>query len=304
MLPRLVFSVPFALLALTPASSFAADDCPDGWFCEDSAAPQASPPLRGSNPPPRPGESSARPSRPGASGPEGPGAEPGYAAPNYPPPDYAPDYPPPPEPREPSDETIDLDVPDSPPPRVRRHRSFREWGFNLHLQAALLGNQPERASNAGMAGLGFGLRYRVLPPLAFEVGVDLLGGTDFQGYSRTERALLLNTIVFFNPHDVVQIYALGGFGFSGATVTIAPRSGETPFTHHDEHYNYFGAQLGLGAEIRVSRRIALAGDLVGFVRSRTDDLADTVPEFTHPDTHRATNSSGGGLLRAGISFYW
>jgi len=114
----------------------------------------------------------------------------------------------------------------------------------------------------------------------------------------------LNTLVFFNPHDVVQIYGLGGLGFSGATVTIAPRSGEAAFPRHDEHYSYFGGQLGLGVEVRVSRRIAISGDLVGFIRGRTDDLADTVPEFTDPNTHRATNTSGGGLLRVGASFYW
>ena len=155
-----------------------------------------------------------------------------------------------------------------------------------------------------MAGIGFALRYRPLPPLAFEAGLDLLGGNDYQGYSRGEVALLVNTIVFFNPHDVVQLYALGGLGISNANVTIAPRAGEAAFKHHDEHYSYFGGQVGLGVEVRVSRRIAMGGDLLGFVRTRTDDNADITPEFVDPDTHRATNTSGGGLLRVGATFYW
>jgi len=274
----LAFALPFALVALAPAVALAAEDCPDGWFCEDSAAPR--PPPAGPRPlPPRPSDAPGAP----------PGPAPAYAPPGYPPP--------------PEDE-INLDVPDNPPPRKRHRRAYREWGFNLHLEAALMGNKPERANNAEMAGLGFGFRYRPLPPLAFEAGIDLLTGTDFQGYSRSEAALLLNTLVFFNPHDVVQIYGLGGLGFSGATVTIAPRSGETSFKRHDEDYSYFGGQLGFGVEVRVTRRIALSGDLIGFVRRRTDDLSDTTPEFVDPETHRTTNTSGGGLLRVGATFYW
>ncbi len=187
----------------------------------------------------------------------------------------------------------------------RRHRRpYHEWGFNLHLEDALLGSKPERASNAGMAGLGFGIRYRPLPPVAFEAGLDLLGGTDFQGYSRTEVALLLNTLVFFNPHDVAQFYMLGGLGLSGADVTVVPHAGDPNFKRRDEHYSYFGGQLGLGLEVRVTRRIAVSGDLLGFVRTRTDTQSETAPEFVDPNTHRATNTSGGGLLRLGATLYW
>lgn len=276
---RFAFALPFALVALVPATSLAAEECPDGWFCEENAAPQ--PPPAAPVEQPRPVERSLPPEAP-----------PSYSPPGYLPPSGAPD------------DAIYLDAPDNPPPKKRRHRGFREWGFNLHLEAALLGSKPERANNAEMAGLGFAFRFRPMPMLAFEAGVDLLTGTDFQGYSRNEAGLLLNTLVFFNPHDVVQLYGLGGLGFSGATVTIAPRSGETPFKRHDEHYSYFGGQLGFGVEVRVSRRIAIAGDLVGFIRGRTDDLSDDSPEFIDADTHRATNTSGGGLLRAGATFYW
>ncbi|MES1177766.1 MAG: outer membrane beta-barrel protein [Myxococcales bacterium] len=284
---RLVFALPFALAALAPATSLAADDCPDGWFCEDNAAPRR-PPAGSPGAPPgaQPGAPPGAPPRPDRP-PTPPSA---YNPPSYPPPGYEPE--------------MHFDVPENPPAKKRRRGSYREWGFNLHLEAALLGNKQERASNAGMAGLGFGFRYRPIPHLAFEAGVDLLTGTDFQGYSRSEAGLLLNTLVFFNPHDVVQLYGLGGLGFSGATVTVAPRSGEQWFQRHDEHYSYFGGQLGLGVEVRVTRRVALSGDIIGFVRGRTDDLADDVPEFTDPNTHRTTNTSGGGLLRVGASFYW
>ena len=281
------FALLFAFVAFAPASAWAAGagDCPDGWFCEDGATPQ---------PPPHPAPARPLPPPPPEAG-TLPGAPPGYNPPSYPPPGAAPD-----------DRIVFTDQePEEPPPRIRPHhrRNFHEWGFNLHLEDAILGNKPERASNAGMGGLGFGFRYRPLPPIALEAGVDLLTGTDFNGYSRSEAALLLNTLVFFNPHDVVQAYGLAGLGFSGANVSVSPRGGQS-FHRHDEHYSYFGGQLGFGAEVRVTRRIAISGDLIGFIRGRTDDNADSAPEFEDPQTHRVTNTSGGGLLRVGATLYW
>lgn len=286
------FALLFAAVALAPASALAASaaDCPDGWFCEDGAAPQS---PAGSRPAPaRPTAPPSEPPSPNA------GPAPGYAPPSYPPPGYPPG--------EPLDERIELsdqEPPEFPPPAPHHRRRFHEWGFNLHLEDVILGNQSARASDAGMGGIGVGFRYRPLPPLAFEAGVDVLTGTDFNGYSRTEGGLLLNTLVFFNPHDVVQAYALAGLGFSGATVSVSPRDGQN-FRRHDEHYSYFGGQLGLGVEVRVTRRVGISGDLLGFIRGRTDDLSDTVPEYEDPVTHRVTNTSGGGLLRLGATFYW
>jgi opacity protein-like surface antigen len=277
------FSLLFASVALAPKAALAAEDCPDGWFCDEGGAAPAPPPGTppSDRPAPRP-----LPPRP-------------YDEPAYGPPSYAP-------PGEPDEPTIFVDRPENAPrpPVPRKRRGYHEWGFNLHLEDAILGNARARASHSGMGGVGFGFRYRPLPPVAFEAGVDLLTGTDYQGYSRSEAALLLNTLVFFNPHDIVQLYALGGFGFSGASVRIAPRSGEAPFASHDESYSYFGGQLGLGVEVRVSRSVALGGDIVGFIRGRTDDAANRAPEFEDPNTHRVTNTSGGGLIRVGATFYW
>ncbi len=285
---RPVLALLSALIALAPASALAAGagDCPDGWFCDEGGASPGAPPSAapsGARPPESPSPS-ARPS-----------GSPAYTPPSYPPPGYA-------GPGE-DHEAIELEAQEPPAPRRHRRRDKHEWGFNLHLEDALLGNKRERASNAEMAGLGVGLRYRPLPPLAFEAGLDLLTGTDFNGYDRTEVALLVNALVFFNPHDVVQVYVLGGLGLSGANVNIVPRSSEA-FERHHEHYTYFGGQVGFGAEVRVSRRVGISGDIVGFIRGRTDDDADTNPEFTDPETNRATNTSGGGLLRLGATFYW
>jgi hypothetical protein len=279
---RLCFALPLALGLLVPATGAAAEDCPDGWFCEPGAPPKQDAPT------PAPAGDRPRPLDPAPLG-----APPGTRPPSEP--IYL-------EPRD------AMDAPEEGAPnekkKKKKRRHFREWGFNLHLQAALIGDRHDRADNSGMAGLGFAVRYRIMPALAFEAGVDLLTGTDFQGYSRGEAALLANTLVFFNPRDPVQFYALGGLGFAAARVTIAPRAGENGFERHDENYSYFGGQLGLGVEVRATRRIAFSGDLIGFVRGRIDDKARYAPEFIDASTHRATNTSGGGLLRVGATFYW
>jgi len=44
--------------------------------------------------------------------------------------------------------------------------------------------------------------------------------------------------------------------------------------------------------------------LIGFLRWRTDRHAADNPEFVDPVTHQTTNTSGGGLLRLGATFYW
>lgn len=198
------------------------------------------------------------------------------------------------------------------PPRKRRKR---EWGLNLHLEGAMMGGRHRAGGpheDAGMAGLGLSLRYRPVPAFAFDAGLDFVAGTDWEGNDRRETALLLNGMVFFNPRDKFQIYLLAGLGFSGASVSVSSSrpvsgaEGEGAFSRFDglERYSYFGGQMGLGFEWRLARKTALQLDLVGFVRGRTDDRARFEPEFVDPDTGRTTNSSGGGLVRGGVTFYW
>jgi len=179
-----------------------------------------------------------------------------------------------------------------PPPPKRRWK--REWGFNLRLEGVVMGDEPEKSPNARMGGLGFSLRYRPVAHFALDAGLDFVGGTDWAGASRQEQALSVNGIVFFNPKNRFQVYALGGLGFSQAQVMVT----------EEEHWSYFGGQLGVGFEWRVGRKVALNLDMVGFVRGRTDAAARDNPEFRDPETGRATNTSGGGLFRAGVTFYW
>lgn len=195
----------------------------------------------------------------------------------------------------PPSSVVVVETADPQPPKMRRSK---EWGFNLHLTAALIGDS-KADDDAGMGGLGFAFRYRPVRVLAIEGGIELIGGTDWNGFERDETAFLANAILFFNPRDRFQVYWLGGFGGSRAHVEVEDEAGD-----FEERYSYFGVQTGIGFEARVSKRVALGAELVGFLRGRTDVRPHSRPEFVDPKTHRATNSSGGGLLRGGVTFYW
>jgi hypothetical protein len=130
----------------------------------------------------------------------------------------------------------------------------------------------------------------------------LVWGTDYNGFERFEDALLISGLFFANPRSAVQVYGLAGFGVAGAYLDSSAADG-TPVLR-DEQYSYVGAQLGLGLEARITRHFVLGGDLIGFLRERNDRHADENPEFVDPVTHRSTNSSGGGLVRFGATFYW
>ena len=60
---------------------------------------------------------------------------------------------------------------------------------------------------------------------------------------------------------------------------------------------------GAGVEFRASRTVAFNIDVRGFIRGRTDGDAATQPEFTDGQG-RTTNTSGGALVTAGMTFYF
>jgi opacity protein-like surface antigen len=230
----------------------------------------------------------------------------------------------------------------APPPPVRRvyRRSTRvhttvapvrpaprwksEWGVNLRLQGVSFGgdgrngDQQMASRDAGMGGFGMSLRYRPTPRFAFDAGFDILGGTDFNGFDRVETPFSVGGIFYFNPRSRSQFYITGGVNWSSATVTsqqshpllLASKSGDG----FSADYTYFGGQLGAGLEFRLSKRLAFNVDVLGFVRSRTDidkngrhgkdKDSDKLPEFMDPDTGRTSNTSGGGLFRGGLTFWW
>jgi opacity protein-like surface antigen len=262
-------------LVLVPSVA-SAEECPEGeWFCEDGGAASA--------PADAPREYEAAPAEAPAAGAPGEKEGPPVVV-------YTPKGAPKPS------RVIVVERTEPKPPKPRR---IQEWGFNLHLTAALLGDDPKADDDAGMGGIGFAFRYRPVRMFAIEGGLELIGGTDWNGFERDETAFLANAIVFFNPEDKFQVYWLGGFGGSRAHVQVEEDTGS-----FEEQYSYFGVQTGIGVEARVSKKVAIGADLIGFLRGRTDVRAHSRPEFVDPETHQATNSSGGGLLRGGVTFYW
>jgi len=184
----------------------------------------------------------------------------------------------------------------SPPPPPKKRKRLRKWGFNLRLTGLMMDSQQDEV--AGMGGLGFSFRIRPQRHFAFDLGLDMIGGRDYEGNRRSEVPFTLSGMLYANPRDATQFYMLGGIGWSHARVELDDQYGTM------EDYDYFGGHLGAGLEFRLSPPVALNIDLLGFIRGRTDRLAESEPEFTNPETGETTNTSGGGLLRAGLTFYW
>jgi opacity protein-like surface antigen len=164
--------------------------------------------------------------------------------------------------------------------------------------------------NAGLGGAGAGLRFKPTRSFGLEADLDFAGGDhDYQGNKRSEAAFTLNALWFLNPQSHAQLYVLAGFGWSGAHVTCDSCANVV-----DSHYDYFGGQLGVGLELRLTRVLAFNLDIRGFVRGRTDDLARAQPEFEQPagcsssaggyPGCRTTNTSGGGLVTGGMTLYF
>jgi|CZKU01.1.fsa_nt_gi opacity protein-like surface antigen len=288
----IVSAAALALVAALPVPAFAqggaagAGACPPGsWFCAQDSQEQAAPagqPVKPLQPLPDPEDASAP------------------APPLHKPPKYEPgtEGPPPVVVYQPPPPVVVV-RPDAPapydyaPPQHAGYRQRPEWGFNLHLEGAAIGHG---SNDASMGGGGLGLRLKPTRYFGIETDIDFVGGTDYQGDHRDETAVTFNGLFFLNPKSRAQLYLLAGFGLSGAHVTSD--SGSV-----DQHYTYFGGQIGAGLEIRLSRSFALNLDLRGFVRGRTDRMAQSQPEFTSADG-RTTNTSGGGLITGGMTIYF
>lgn len=259
-----------SLLGSLSGQALAAGECPDGdWFCDPAPLPPPAP-----EPAPEP-----------SSRPEPVPQPPATLVPEPEPP-----------------RKIAIDVPNVQPVKPRRVR-FREWGVNLHGAIGLMGNDAAMSADASMNGLGAALRFRPIPHIAIEGSLELLWGTDYNGFDRFENAVMVSALFFANPRSAIQLYGLAGLGVGGAWVDSS-FSADDSARRRDERYAYLGAHLGFGVEARITRQFVLGGDLLGFLRERQDRHANERPEFIDPSTHRATNTSGGGLIRLGATFYW
>lgn len=195
-----------------------------------------------------------------------------------------------------------------PPPVARPQQAWSsQFGVALRVEGMTFGTSKTAASNAAMGGAGLSLRYRPLPAFAIDLGVDVLAGNDYNGFSRTEIPLSLNAMIYLNPRSRFQVYLFGGMHVSRAEVkSTLPdfRLQRTDEGEYSTKYTYLGGQGGMGFEFRVSRRVGIFLDGLGFYRGRLG--ADgTPPEFVDPrNPQRTTNKSAGGLARAGISLWW
>ncbi len=194
--------------------------------------------------------------------------------------------------------------PETPPPvyvytpRPALPYAKNEWGLAARIEGAMIGSKA--SSNSGMGGLGFGLRYKPVPHFGIEADLDFFGGRDYNGFRRGETAFAINGLLYVNPKSKLQLYFLAGFGWSAARVV----DDTTGYNESTFSYGYFGGQGGVGLEWRVARHFALNADLRGFIRGRIDDNTHYHPEFFDPATGKSTNTSGGGLLTAGLTFYF
>jgi opacity protein-like surface antigen len=197
-------------------------------------------------------------------------------------------------------------APPPPPPAPARACAPKrsEWGLNLRVEGLALGKGA--AEHSGMGGLGLSLRYRPVPAFAFDAGVDILAGVDYNGFNRTETPLSLSGMLFVNPKSRVQFYLTGGMNYSHAKVKSDVNTSDllqrTKDGEFGAEYSYFGGQGGAGLEFRISKHLALGIDGIGFARHRVDH--GTNPEFKDPKTGNDTKNSGGGLFRGGLSFWW
>jgi len=182
-----------------------------------------------------------------------------------------------------------------PPQLHSNDERFARWGAGIHVFGALLGHK------ANLGGVGLGVRHFFVPEFALEGNFELGFGTDYNGFQRQEGSFLLHGVGVLNPRSAVRAYGFGGLGFSLASVSGVHAAGGV---EHDEHYTYFGGDLGAGVEARVTKNAAIHLDLLGFIRGRTDDDRDSHPEFVDAQTGRTTNTSGGVLLRVGSQFFW
>jgi hypothetical protein len=196
----------------------------------------------------------------------------------------------------------------APPPRAPAPRWQSEFGLNLRLEGVVLGRAANGAAfNSGLGGVGMSLRYRPVPAFAFDLGVDVLAGTDYNGFQRTETPFSLSGMFFLNPRSRAQFYLEAGANTSHAQVRSdgSQLAGEllTPLGNgqYGATYNYFGGQGGGGFEFRLSRRVALDMDVIGFVRERIGEIQQ--PEFINA-AGQTTNVSGGAIFRGGLTFWW
>jgi hypothetical protein len=259
----IVFVAPVSLLVgLSPVLADEPPGCPPGeWFCDDATDAEAEPlPEPEADDVDNPAPENAPP----------PGTERG---------------------------DVDVDVPPAPSDLGWSEGSgdhgVSPWGLAVRVEGVLL-EGGSRGGDARLGGIGISGRYALNEVVTFDLGLDSILGTDYNGYDRSELSLSLSSLFFLNQHPVVRTYLLAGLNTSAARVEVL---GE------DQTWGYLGVQGGLGLDFTLDARLALNIDILAFMRGRTDSRAAREPEFTDA-SGRVSNTSGGGLLRGGVTLHF
>jgi hypothetical protein len=196
-------------------------------------------------------------------------------------------------------------MPYAPAPRMHARPRQPNWGaeklgIDLRIDGAAGFGKGALGNAYGMGGAGLGLRYRAFPHLGFELGVDLLGGRDFNASKRFEVAGTAGALVFFNPRSRAQLYMSAGL-----LLDHARASEDLPYriSSSDLTYNHLGGYAGLGLEVFLTRHFALHVDGRGLVRQKIGGNTDA-PEFTDRASGRTTNTSGGFIGSGGATLYF
>ena len=156
-------------------------------------------------------------------------------------------------------------------------------------------------ADLAMGGVHGSFRFRPnMGHFALDLGIGAYGGMDYNGLERVEVPLTADALVYVNPRQRFQIYGVAGLGLS-----FAHAEGFQGGDFLQRDYAHFGAQLGAGAELRLSRWFSVNADVRGFVRERIDN--NPTPEFTEIDVDgdlRSTDTSGGVLVNIGGTVYF
>lgn len=176
------------------------------------------------------------------------------------------------------------------------------FGLDGHVASSIFGGQ-----GGAIFGGGTGFRIRGRGALGFELGVNFLSGTDFNGDHRFEVPVTASMLVFFNPQNRFQVYGLAGLGLSYGNVQYSFDNALARGGRFDAEYLHVGAHAGLGFEWQVSQRFSLYTDARLFVRQRVDDGAASNAEFirsTPSGFQQTTNTSIGSLVNFGAILYF
>ncbi len=176
-------------------------------------------------------------------------------------------------------------APPLPPPPVPK--AYARW--ELAARAGLPVFDAGAQRDAFMITGGLALRRRLARYAAVEVALDAAGGKDYVGASRWEGwfapAFRLNA----SPSGVAPFVAIGpALSFARVDDDGTRRQ-----------FSYFGGAVSFGLTIPISQSSGFEVLWSSFLRTRVPSTGS--PEYVDPGTGRTTNTSGGALIRAGLS---